>query len=288
MLLQNNLQRQVSLKEFSTFGIGGDAEYFVIVNSEKELRDALLFAREKELRTFILGKGSNTLFDDRGFKGLVILNKAAHVEFYEDRVLATSGYSFSHLGTLTARRGLTGLEFAAGIPGSVGGAIYMNAGAGGSEVSKVIEKATFLDQNLDLCELRADELNFSYRTSIFQSMPATILSGVFLLRPCSFAKKKQTDLVNYRISTQPYKDKSVGCSFKNPPNQSAGQLIESCGLKDAHVGGAFVSSVHANFIVNKNNATSRDVLELIQIIKKEILNRHNIELECELRYIPYE
>ncbi|MCH9630639.1 MAG: UDP-N-acetylenolpyruvoylglucosamine reductase [Chlamydiia bacterium] len=282
------IKKNVSLKKYSTFGIGGPAAYFSEVKSLEDLIVSLKFAKEQNIRVFVLGKGSNILFDDRGYNGLVILNKIQTVDFDGSEVTASAGYSFALLGIQTSRKNFSGLEFASGIPGSVGGAIFMNAGASGSDVSKVLKEATFIDDELNICTLSSKALGFSYRTSMFQKKNFVIVSGCFSLSTSDTARDRQKGDLKRRFDTQPYKEKSAGCAFRNPEEKSAGFLIEKSYLKGKNIGGAYVSEKHANFIVNKGGASSTDVLQLIELVKNEILLRHNIELECELRYIPYE
>ncbi|PCI92413.1 UDP-N-acetylenolpyruvoylglucosamine reductase [Candidatus Aerophobetes bacterium] len=285
---QELIKKNVSLKKYSTFGIGGFATYFSEAKTIDDLLFSLKYAKEHKLRVFVLGKGSNVLFDDRGYNGLVILNKLQTIKYEDMLVTASAGYSFALLGIQTARKNLSGLEFASGIPGSVGGAIFMNAGASGSDVSKVLKKATYIDTELNIRTLANEQLDFSYRTSIFQKKGFVIISGCFSLCVSETARSKQKGDLKRRFDSQPYKEKSAGCAFRNPQAASAGFLIENSGLKGKSVGGAFVSEKHANFIVNKGGATSSDVLQLIENVKSEILLRHNIELECEVRYIPFE
>ncbi len=276
------------LSDYSTFGIGGFARYFYEVYDVQSLQQVIRFAAAEHLPYIVIGKGSNSLFSDKGCNGLVILNK---IHFYEEEenglIHVGAGFSFSLLGTKTAKNGWSGLEFAAGIPGSVGGAIWMNAGAQGSEVANVVEAVDFVDVQGDLHSFSKEKLSFSYRKSIFQSLPAVITAARFRLVPHEEARKKQRDLLQYRIDTQPYSDKSCGCVFKNPLGTSAGMLIEKAGLKGLTIGGASVSSMHANFIVNNANATADDVLQLIQCVKQSVLREYGIHLESEIRIIPY-
>lgn len=290
MQILEKLRQGVSLKEYSTFGIGGKALFFIEVSSEIQMQEAMQFARKENIPFFVLGKGSNVLFDDKGYKGLVILNKLQFIEWAENEVTVSSGYSFAHLGVQSARKQLSGLEFASGIPGSVGGAICMNAGACGSDVSQVLVNAKVLEENGEMKTYKKEEIGFGYRTTIFQKKKVIIVSGTFSLSPAENARKKQMDYVEYRLKTQPYKDKSAGCIFCNPKegSVSAGYLIQEAGLKGKQIGGAVVSPMHANFIVNKENASAKDVLDLIEEVKEQVQKKHKIDLECEVRFIPYE
>ncbi len=274
------------LSQLSTLGIGGPARFFIEVQKSEELPDLLKYCHAQKLPFFVLGKGSNCLFDDRGFNGLVILNKIAFCQCEWPIVNVGAGYSFSLLGTQTARKGWAGLEFASGIPGSVGGAIYMNAGASGAETCESLLEVTFVNEHGEFEILKQDQIAFSYRFSTFQERKGVIASAKFLLHPSEEARKKQLGIIGYRTRTQPYSDKSAGCVFRNLDSHSAGALIQQCGLKGKRIGGAEVSAMHANFIVNKGNATSKDILELAEEVKRVVKEKTGIELEKEIRYVP--
>ena len=248
----------------------------------------LAYADRVSLPTVIIGKGSNCLFDDRGFNGLAILNKIDYLVQEKGFFQAGAGYSFARLGAITAKKGWTGLEFAAGIPATVGGAIYMNAGANGGETCATLIEVGYVTPSGGLTRLKREDLVFGYRFSSFQERGGAIVEGVFQLSPSEGAKQVQKELLGYRLTTQPYGEKSAGCAFRNPPNLSAGKLIEECGLKQALIGGASVSGLHANFIVNGGGATAQDVLDLMKSIKECVYDKKGILLEEEIRCIPYE
>jgi UDP-N-acetylmuramate dehydrogenase len=272
-------QSSRSLSEFSTFGIGGPIREFVEVSTIEEMEEAYS-SRENVL---VIGKGSNCLFDDAGFDGLVILNKIDFCEWKGDEVFVGSGYSFSLLGVQTAKRGFSGLEFASGIPATVGGAIFMNAGANGKETCESLKSVLYFDGKRR--EIAREDLKFGYRTSPFQKMKGAILGARFALSPKSNARQVQLQIIDHRIKTQPLKEKSVGCIFRNPVGTSAGALIDRCGLKGLQIGGAKISEVHANFIVNVANATSKDVLALIELVQEKVLAQTGVLLESEVRLI---
>jgi UDP-N-acetylmuramate dehydrogenase len=277
------------LKNLSTFGIGGPAKYFIIASTSQEMSEILRFCDQEKMPYLILGKGSNCLFDDRGYNGLVVLNK---IDF-NDRISETifkvgAGYSFSLLGVQTARMGFSGLEFASGIPGSVGGAVFMNAGANGSETKQTLVSVDFVNSEGELITFDAKELSFSYRHSPFHYMQGAITSATFQLTSNPEARQKQIEIVNYRKKSQPLKDMSAGCIFRNPENGHAGALIDQCGLKGMSIGDAKVSEIHANFIVNKENATAQEVLALIEQIKEKVKEKTGFTIEPEIRCIPFE
>jgi UDP-N-acetylmuramate dehydrogenase len=288
MAISSKFQQGKLLSELSTFGIGGPAKHFIEILSIAEMQEIISFCHLEHLPYIVIGKGSNTLFDDRGFNGLVILNKISFCEYNDNQIYVGAGFNFSLLGVQSARRGLSGLEFASGIPGSVGGAVYMNAGAGGSDTAGVLTEVTYITEE-GKCEIfPKDSIEFSYRFSSFQKKKGAIVAARFLLTPAEGAREKQLSLIDYRMKTQPYKDKSAGCIFRNPHAGSAGALIEGCGLKGVSIGGATVSPMHANFIVNKGGATAKEVKELSELVKKVVKEKKGIDLEMEVRQVPYE
>ncbi len=276
------------LSSYSTFQIGGPARFFQEVDTISEMQELIRYCANTKLPYLILGKGSNSLFDDRGFNGLVILNKIAFCTIEEGKVHVGAGYSFSLLGTQTARKELTGLEFASGIPGSVGGAIYMNAGANGAETANTLESVEFVNEEGDLVILKKEDVEFSYRHSSFQKRKGAIVAATFQLVPSPTARAHQLGLLDYRMKTQPYQDPSIGCVFRNPEGHAAGALISQAGLKGKRKGGAEVSLIHANFIVNRGAATAAEVLELAKEVKSEVKAVHGVDLELEVRLIAFE
>lgn len=277
------------LSELSTFGIGGPARYFIEIDDVQKMCALLSYIHKSHLPYIVIGKGSNSLFDDRGFNGVVILNKIGFCTEEKPGLFHVgAGYSFSLLGVQTARKKWAGLEFASGIPGSVGGAVYMNAGANGSEVKDLLLQVGYVTDQGELKSFRKEELEFSYRFSSFQKCKGAIVSAKFQLTPSDEARKKQLEIVDYRTRTQPYSDPSAGCVFRNPQGNFAGALIEKCGLKGFAVGGAKVSPLHANFIVSDGKATAQDVLKLATIVQEKVYEKTGIEMEREIRYIPYE
>lgn len=288
MTMLDQLERHRSLKELTTFGIGGLADYFIEVHDIATMQSLLPFCKQEQLPYLILGKGSNLLFDDRGFAGVVIANRIHFLQRpFEDIWHVGAGYSFSLLGSQTARQGWTGLEFASGIPGSVGGAVFMNAGANGCETGQTLVSVDFVTSDGELVCLTKEQLAFSYRFSSFQEREGAIVGATFRLKKSSEARQKQLDIIRYRKKTQPYDAKSAGCIFRNPSCAHAGALIDQSGLKGKTLGGAQVSDLHANFIVNTGNATSKDILNLIELVRQEVKKHTGVELEHEVRYPSY-
>jgi len=283
-----DIQENIPLSYYTTIGLGGEARYFVSVKSLEELQHALIFAKEKKISFFLLGRGSNTLFDDRGYNGLVILNRMNQCKIIDNQIQVDAGYSFANLGMKTAKKGFSGLEFASGIPGSVGGAVFMNAGANGKSTWDVLETITFIDEDRKLRKEEKTKFQSSYRFSSFQKTKSVIVSATFRLIKSSAAKDTYKKLLELRINSQPYGDKSAGCIFKNPTNEHAGALIDSCKLKGLSVGKAKVSDVHANFIVTEKGVSSQDIHKLITLIKHEVFDKKKIMLEQEVRIVPYQ
>ncbi|MCB1212882.1 MAG: UDP-N-acetylmuramate dehydrogenase [Chlamydiia bacterium] len=281
------------LAPLTTLRVGGSARYFVTVTTKQEAVRAVELARQSGWRFYLLGNGSNLYFDDAGFDGLIIHNRiregekidSDHPEIWS----AGAGVSLPQLALRAGREGWGGLEFGVGIPGSVGGAIVMNAGASGSSISDCLLSIECYDQE-GYKHLSREEIVFGYRSSPFQKGETIILSAKFLLKRDPEAKKIQQASMDYRRSTQPYGLPSAGCIFRNPQSngsaQSAGALIDLAGLKEMTCEGAQISSLHANFMINTGQATSKGVSQLIARVRKTILEMHGIELTPEMIYVP--
>ncbi len=275
-----------SLKELSTLKIGGIASFYVDVCDVPSMQNVLRYAKNEKISYVVIGKGSNVLFDSRGFQGLVIGNRIQFCnELVAGEFYAGAGYSFSLLGTQTAKKGYSGLEFAAGIPASVGGAVFMNAGAQKMDTANCLAYVDYVDEDGNLIRYNRKDLVFGYRTSSFQTMKGAIVGACFRLSPDTQARAKQIELLQYRIQTQPYQDYSAGCVFKNSDCGSSGFLIEQMGLKGYSIGGAKVSEKHANFLINAHDATSDDFIQLMRHIQNKAKDIYNVELVQEVRYI---
>jgi len=289
MTLEMPIREYVPLKEFCTFGIGGPARYLLEVRKIEEMQQAIVWCRTMSIPYLVIGKGSNCLFDDKGYNGTVIINK---IEFLEETIPGTfhvgSGYSFALLGVQTARKGWSGLEFASGIPASVGGAVFMNAGANGMETSQTLISVDFVNENGIFETLPKENLLFSYRHSPFQQRKGAVVGATFTLKKNPEARSQQISIVNKRTQTQPYGTMSAGCIFLNPACGHAGALIEKSGLKGYKVGGAQVSHVHANFLINTGSATCEEMQALISTVKSQVKEQTGVELHSEVRYIPSE
>lgn len=278
------------LSSHTTFRIGGAAKYFAVPKNEEEIMEAVDFAIVKDLPYYILGKGSNVLFADEGYPGVVIEIGAGmeKVERIGDTgIRAQAGVSLSALAAFAAREGLSGLEFAGGIPGTLGGAVTMNAGAYGGEMKDVIVSAKVMDEEGAVQELSCEELQLGYRTSIVQKKQLVVLEAEFLLKPGTTEEIQNTmkELNAKRREKQPLEYPSAGSTFKRPEGYFAGKLIEDAGLRGYRVGDAQVSEKHCGFVVNRGKATSAEVLQLIEDVQKEVKEQFGVQLEPEVRII---
>jgi UDP-N-acetylmuramate dehydrogenase len=279
-----------SLANHTTMKIGGPADILVEPSSVEGLEITIKYIKEFGVKWRAIGRGSNLLVSDQGIEGVVIkLGEGLDsLEVNGTEIIVGGGYPLIKLATVLSRKGLSGLEFAAGIPGSVGGAVYMNAGAHKSDMSQIVKKAHVLLEDGTFEWLSNDMLNYSYRTSVLQKeRPGICLEAILQLEQGNTEEIKAELQKNkdYRRDTQPYKHPCAGSIFRNPLPQYAGQLIEEAGLKGHQIGGAQVSTMHGNFIVNKDQATATDVLDLITFIQKTIKEKYNVNLHTEVEII---
>ena len=277
------------LSRHTTFRIGGLAAVFCLPETPAQLLRALELCREYGVRTYLLGNGSNTLFADEGFDGAVIctVDLRAPITVTGTTVSAPAGASLAAVCREAQKAGLTGLEFAYGIPGTVGGAVYMNAGAYGGELKQVLSRVTFLDKDLRLETLPVEELALGYRTSRFETDGGSILEAVFQLQPGApqAIEARMQELMARRREKQPLELPSAGSTFKRPEGAFAGQLIEQCGLRGFAVGGAAVSTKHCGFVVNTGGATCADVIRLTDEIQKIVEEKTGYRLSREIRVV---
>lgn len=271
----------------TTFKIGGPADVLIECGNSAKLPQLLAEIKQKNIPLTVIGKGSNLLVADEGIRGVVLLVSDDKVTVDGDIITASAGAKLSKLCNAALESGLSGIEFAFGIPGSVGGAVYMNAGAYGGEIKQVIVSVTSITRDGKLILRSADELNLGYRTSVFKQNNEIILSAEFKLELAerNEIKAKMDDFIARRKDKQPLEYPSAGSTFKRPEGYFAGALIEQCGLKGFSIGGAEVSTKHAGFVINKGNATCRDVMDLIQHIQKAVLSKTGVALETEVIYL---
>lgn len=274
------------LANHTTWRIGGPADLLIQPKDKESLGTALQILHRHDIPWSVIGRGSNLLVRDRGIRGAVlkVTEGLSHCEFRGEEVCVGAGYSMIRLAMETGKMGLTGMEFAGGIPGTVGGAVYMNAGAHGSDLSRILIDAEILFESGDMKVLTNDELNFSYRTSLLQQQKGIVVEARFRLQQGDRKEIAATLAVNKerRRQTQPLQMPCAGSVFRNPPGDHAGRLIEAAGLKGYRYGGAQVSEIHANFIVNRGGATAADVLTLIKHIQDTVRDKNGIDMHPEV------
>ena len=271
----------------TTFRIGGPAKVFIECNDIEKLWELLAVIRAENVPFWVVGKGSNLLISDSGLDGVVLYICDDAVTVNGNEISANAGAKLSTVCLAARDASLTGLEFAWGIPGSVGGAVYMNAGAYGGEIKQTIISATSITLDGELKHYDADQLELGYRTSIFKKNGEIILSAVFRLETAEKQdiQAKMDDFLGRRKNKQPLEYPSAGSTFKRPEGHFAGALIEQSNLKGFSVGGAEVSVKHAGFVINKNNATCKDVLGLIKHIQSTVKTNFNVDLETEVIFV---
>ena len=278
------------LSNHTTFRIGGAAKYFAVPKNEEEIMEAVDFAIVKGLPHYILGKGSNVLFPDEGYSGVVIEIGAGmeKVERIGDTgIRAQAGVSLSSLAAFAAREGLAGLEFAGGIPGTLGGAVTMNAGAYGGEMKDVIRQVTVLTQECEQKVLSREELDLSYRHSCIPKNHFLVLEAELSLTPApeQEIRAKMAELREKRVEKQPLEYPSAGSTFKRPEGYFAGKLIMDAGLRGYAVGDAQVSEKHCGFVINRGNATAAEILQLMKDVQERVKKQSGVTLEPEVKMI---
>ena len=290
MSLYGEVLENVSLKDYNTYRIGGKTRYLVKPYNIDSLKELLIYIKNNNLKYIIIGNGSNIILPDSDYDGVVILlSKLNEIKIYENTVNAFCGVSLTYFVNELVKNNLGGLESLSGIPGTLGGAIVNNAGCYGQTISDKLDSVTYLE-NGEIKTINKEECNFSYRDSIFKkNKNFIILSAKFKLD-----YKNKEEMLNdikeniiKRNTSQPLNYPNAGSVFRNPIGYSAGKLIEDAGLKNYHINGAYVSDKHANFIINKDNASSEDIIELIEYIQKEISEKYNIKLKLEQEIIKY-
>ena len=278
-----------SLKQYTTYRAGGIADYIVFPESIEQLKNLISYLKEKNIKHKVVGYGSNLLFSDDGYRGVLIKLDALHTcEFYGTKVVVGAGYPLMKLAIKAAKLGLTGLEFAAGIPGTIGGAIYMNAGAYKSDMGYIVSEIKVLTPELTVKTMYNRELEFHYRTSFLQTHPGYIcLEATLILTKGTEAaiRSVMEDRKKRRLMTQPLEYPSAGSVFRNPEGIAAGKLIEDCGLKGMRIGGAEVSRKHANFIINVDHANANDIRKLILTVQDTVWKKKKIKLKCEQEFV---
>lgn len=284
----NNVFTDVSMKQHTTFRTGGNADYFVTVQSEENLTGLIGYLRAEKLPYYILGNGSNVLFADEGYHGVVLkTSKFDNIEVSGTVLRVGAGVILARAAHVAHKKSLTGMEFAAGIPGTVGGAVVMNAGAYGSEIKDIITGAKAVNEAGTVIFLSKEELRLDYRHSIVSERELIITEAVFELAygDSGQIEAKMKELARRRTEKQPLEYPSAGSTFKRPKGYFAGKLIEDAGMKGFSIGGAQVSEKHSGFVINRGNATTRDILTLIKRVQEAVYDKFGVMLEMEVKVV---
>ncbi len=283
------IKTDVLLKDYTTYKLGGQALVVVYPNSIENLIKLMDYIKENKCKYKIIGNGSNLIFTTDYYNGVLIkLSELNHLLIEDTKITVGAGYNLSGLAYKVSKMGLTGFEFAVGIPGTVGGAVYMNAGAYKSDMGYIVSEIKVLTPSLEIKTLYNQELDFHYRTSFLQKNKGYIcLEATIVLKPGK--PEAIMDLINERkkrrLMTQPLEYPSAGSVFRNPENDYAGRIIEELGYKGKEFNGVEVSAKHANFIINRTNATGKNVKKLITMIQKDVKEKYNIDLIVEQEYV---
>jgi UDP-N-acetylmuramate dehydrogenase len=287
-----DVKKDITLAPYTTFKIGGPARFFAIAKSKKELVCLIKIASKYNIPYVILGSGANTLISDNGYNGLVIVAKNNNIDIEEEKITAGAGVSLGQLVTTAVKNGLTGIECWAGIPGTVGGSIYGNMGIPqikNAEMSDFIVSVTVI-KNGNIKEIKNTECEFGYRTSAFKKTDDIIIEATLKLNKSRNVKESLEKMRAYqkkKILEQPLQVPSSGCMFKNPKGKSVGKLVDDLGLKGVKCGGAEISKVHGNFILNTNNAKAEDVKALMDKVKRAIKKEYGLDVEEEVNLIGF-
>lgn len=283
-----DINKNIKLSDLTTIKIGGPAEILIEPYNKETLIKSVKLLLKYNLEYTVIGNGSNLLAGDKGYSGVLIrLKNLKKTSFLENDIYVEGGYSLVKLSHLCANKGLSGLEFASGIPATIGGAVYMNAGAFSSEISNVLRKIEFIDDYGNLREILAEDANYSVRTSIFQDKKWIIVAAYLKLEPKNKSEiyELMSKCKEYRQNTQPYNCASIGSVFFPPPKEYAGSLIEELKLKGFKIGGIEISEKHANHFINRGNASGKDFLEMMEHVNKLLLESYGVYLASEVKTI---
>lgn len=272
------------MSKHTSFKVGGIADFFVIANDVKELICILKLAKELKIKTYILGNGTNIVVKDEGFRGIIIKLNFKNLKIEDDKIIAGAGVSVALLSEYAYRSQIKGYEFISGIPGTVGGAVKMNAGAYGSEIKDVLISTTYLDEKYNIKEIKNNEHDFSYRKSIFENKKWIILESTFKVEKGNKEeiKQKRQEIATVRQEKQPLDMPNAGSIFKRGDDFLPAKLIDEAGLKGYTIGGAQISKKHAGFIVNTGNASAQNIIDLIKHIQTTIKDKFDKDIELEV------
>ena len=289
ILGSDNVRLHEPMKKHTTFRIGGPADYYLCPHSTEEMQKILQICKENNIEFFILGNGSNLLVSDKGYRGAVIQlwKNFSDIIAEEKTITVKAGALLSKVAAEALEEGLTGMEFASGIPGTIGGAVVMNAGAYGGEMKDIIKEVTVLTKEGEILTLSKEEMNFGYRTSVVKEKGYVVISVVLQLEKGEREKirKVMDDLKERRVTKQPLDMPSAGSTFKRPEGYFAGKLIQDSGLKGYSVGDAQISEKHSGFVINRGNASAKDVLALIEHVQEIVEEKFGVHLETEVKRI---
>lgn len=287
ILEEGSIKTQEMMKNHTTFRIGGPADYYVTPKNETQLAAVIALCLETKMPYYLLGNGSNLLVSDEGYRGVIIAMSQAwnYCEIQGEQVVAGAGILLSRLAKRAEEASLTGFEFAAGIPGSLGGALVMNAGAYGSEMKDVLIRAKVMNPQGEVLELSADEMELGYRTSCVPKNAYVVLEGTFQLKTGEqeTIQARMEELARKRKTKQPLEYPSAGSTFKRPEGYFAGKLIDDAGLRGFQVGGAQISEKHCGFVVNRGQATALDVLNLCKEVEQKVNEKFGVHIEMEIK-----
>lgn len=288
---EKQVLREEPMKYHTTFRTGGPAEYFIKPKSGEEIREILTICKEYNIPYYIVGNGSNLLVSDEGFKGAVIRigKEMSEIQFEGNEVTAGAGVSLAFLAMEVCKKGFTGFEFATGIPGALGGAVAMNAGAYGGEMAQILKSALVLDSDGNIHNLSLEELALGYRTSIIQKEGFIVLEAQMEFKPGdqNDINSRCTELKKAREEKQPLEYASAGSTFKRPEGHFAGKLIMDAGLRGSSVGDAQISEKHCGFLINRGEASAKDIVELMMQVREKVYNQYGVMLEPEVRLLGF-
>lgn len=287
LVSEQQILKNEPMKDHTTFRVGGPADYFLVPQNEEEAAALLRLFCDEEIPYYVMGNGSNLLVSDEGYRGCILelFNNFSEITVNNDRIIAQAGALLSRVANTALKEGLDGLSFAAGIPGTIGGAVTMNAGAYGGEMKDIVESVRLYDlTKQEIVECSVEEMCFGYRDSIIKHDPFVVLSAVLKLDhgDPELIRERMNELKAKRIAKQPLEYPSAGSTFKRPEGYFAGKLIEDAGLKGYRIGGAEVSEKHSGFVINIGSATACDILNLIKEIRQKVWDINRVELECEV------
>ena len=286
---EDAVQTAEPMKNHTTFRVGGPADYFVAPHTEEEIRKIVALCEEKEIPWFVTGNGSNLVVSDEGYHGVIlsVYKNFQGIEVEGNRIRAKAGSMLVSISRAAREAGLSGMEFASGIPGTLGGGVRMNAGAYGGEMSQVVTAVTVVNRNGEIMELDNSTMEYGYRTSVIQNQSFVVTKVTFRLQPGDPEQiaAKMEELAIRRREKQPLEYPSAGSTFKRPEGHFAGQLIMEAGLRGYSVGGAKVSEKHCGFIINTGNATAEDVKDVIWEVQRRVKERFHVELEPEIKFL---